>query len=74
MKTAPEEIDPKQYPELACLQAIIHDEDRTPEGRWTSTPQVLETPVEDVLVVEKQFCMCEKVRMIQIICLIPLQR
>ncbi|XP_041647409.1 tetratricopeptide repeat protein 4 [Cheilinus undulatus] len=31
MKTAPEEIDPKEYPELACLQAIIHDEDRTPE-------------------------------------------
>ncbi|XP_034531286.1 tetratricopeptide repeat protein 4-like [Notolabrus celidotus] len=31
MKTAPEEIDPNQYPELACLQAIIHDEDRTPE-------------------------------------------
>lgn len=31
MKTAPEEIDPEKYPELACLQAIIHDEDRTPE-------------------------------------------
>ncbi|XP_029355507.1 tetratricopeptide repeat protein 4 isoform X2 [Echeneis naucrates] len=31
MKTAPEEIDPKTYPELACLQAIIHDEDRPPE-------------------------------------------
>ncbi|XP_051232145.1 tetratricopeptide repeat protein 4 [Dicentrarchus labrax] len=31
MKTAPEEIDPKEYPELACLQAIIHDEDRPPE-------------------------------------------
>ncbi|XP_027146394.1 tetratricopeptide repeat protein 4 [Larimichthys crocea] len=30
MKTAPEEIDPKKYPELACLQAIIHDEDRPP--------------------------------------------
>nr|XP_020508402.1 tetratricopeptide repeat protein 4 isoform X1 [Labrus bergylta] len=30
MKTAPEEIDPQQYPELACLQAIIHDEDRPP--------------------------------------------
>lgn len=35
MKTAPEEIDPQKYPELACLQAIIHDEDRTPEGKWT---------------------------------------
>ncbi|XP_030289896.1 tetratricopeptide repeat protein 4 [Sparus aurata] len=31
MKKAPEEIDPQKYPELACLQAIIHDEDRTPE-------------------------------------------
>lgn len=31
MKTAPEEIDPKTHPELACLQAIIHDEDRPPE-------------------------------------------
>ncbi|XP_035509902.1 tetratricopeptide repeat protein 4 [Morone saxatilis] len=31
MKAAPEEIDPKEYPELACLQAIIHDEDRPPE-------------------------------------------
>ncbi|KAM7013193.1 tetratricopeptide repeat protein 4 isoform 2-T2 [Tautogolabrus adspersus] len=30
MKTAPEEIDPQKYPELACLQAIIHDEDRPP--------------------------------------------
>lgn len=36
MKTAPEEIDPKKYPELACLQAIIHDEDRPPEGRLSS--------------------------------------
>ncbi|XP_034737013.1 tetratricopeptide repeat protein 4 [Etheostoma cragini] len=31
MKTAPEEIDPHTYPDLACLQAIIHDEDRPPE-------------------------------------------
>ncbi|XP_061593236.1 tetratricopeptide repeat protein 4 [Cololabis saira] len=31
MKTAPEEIDPKKYPELACIQSIIHDEDRSPE-------------------------------------------
>ncbi|XP_042372985.1 tetratricopeptide repeat protein 4 [Plectropomus leopardus] len=31
MKKLPEEIDPKKHPELACLQAIIHDEDRTPE-------------------------------------------
>lgn len=31
MKTAPEEIDPQKYPELACLQSIIHDDDRPPE-------------------------------------------
>ncbi|KAM8873696.1 tetratricopeptide repeat protein 4 isoform 2-T2 [Spinachia spinachia] len=30
MKKAPEEIDPQKYPELACLQAILHDEDRPP--------------------------------------------
>ncbi|KAG5850046.1 hypothetical protein ANANG_G00078100 [Anguilla anguilla] len=28
MKTAPEEIDPQKFPELACLQSIIHDDDR----------------------------------------------
>ncbi|XP_049572803.1 tetratricopeptide repeat protein 4 [Syngnathus scovelli] len=33
MKTVPDEIDPKDYPELAHLQAIIHDEDRTPEEK-----------------------------------------
>ncbi|KAI1892003.1 hypothetical protein AGOR_G00149520 [Albula goreensis] len=31
MKKAPEEIDPQKHPDLACLQAIIHDDDRTPE-------------------------------------------
>ncbi|XP_044055419.1 tetratricopeptide repeat protein 4 [Siniperca chuatsi] len=36
MKTAPEEIDPQKYPELACLQAIIHDEDRSPEEQAKS--------------------------------------
>lgn len=36
MKTAPEEIDPKKYPELACLQSIIHDEDRSPEEQAKS--------------------------------------
>ncbi|XP_040896781.1 tetratricopeptide repeat protein 4 [Toxotes jaculatrix] len=36
MKTAPEELDPKKYPELACLQAIIHDEDRPPEEQAKS--------------------------------------
>lgn len=32
MKKAPEEIDPVKHPELACIQSIIHDDDRTPEG------------------------------------------
>ncbi|XP_024135019.1 tetratricopeptide repeat protein 4 [Oryzias melastigma] len=36
MKTAPEEIDPKNYPELACLQSIIHDDDRSPEEQAMS--------------------------------------
>lgn len=36
MKNAPEEIDPQKYPELACLQSIIHDEDRPPEGVRTT--------------------------------------
>lgn len=36
MKTVPDEIDPKEYPELAHIQAIIHDEDRTPAGRCTT--------------------------------------
>lgn len=36
MKTAPEEIDPREYPELACLQAIVHDEDRPPEEQAQS--------------------------------------
>lgn len=39
MKTAPDEIDPRQYPELACLQSILHDEDRSPEGN-TAAPQL----------------------------------
>ncbi|XP_005733162.1 tetratricopeptide repeat protein 4 [Pundamilia nyererei] len=36
MKNAPEEIDPQKYPELACLQSIIHDEDRPPEEQAKS--------------------------------------
>ncbi|KAK2835255.1 hypothetical protein Q5P01_015739 [Channa striata] len=36
MRTAPEEIDPQKYPELSCLQAIIHDEDRPPEEQAKS--------------------------------------
>ncbi|KAK7155347.1 hypothetical protein R3I93_010093 [Phoxinus phoxinus] len=31
MKTAPENIDPEKNPDLACIQSIIHDDDRTPE-------------------------------------------
>ncbi|XP_056607368.1 tetratricopeptide repeat protein 4 [Triplophysa dalaica] len=33
MKTAPEEIDPLNHPDLACIQSIIHDDDRTPEEK-----------------------------------------
>ncbi|KAG7487735.1 hypothetical protein MATL_G00026680 [Megalops atlanticus] len=36
MKKAPEEIDPKTHPELACLQSIIHDDDRPPEEQAKS--------------------------------------
>lgn len=36
MKKAPEEINPQEYPELACLQSIIHDEDRPPEEQAKS--------------------------------------
>ncbi|KAK0151735.1 Tetratricopeptide repeat protein 4 [Merluccius polli] len=32
MKKAPEVIDPKLHPEWACIQALINDEDTTPEG------------------------------------------
>nr|XP_006133542.1 tetratricopeptide repeat protein 4 isoform X1 [Pelodiscus sinensis] len=31
MKQSPAEIDPEQNPDLACLQSIIFDEDRSPE-------------------------------------------
>ncbi|XP_007944138.1 tetratricopeptide repeat protein 4 [Orycteropus afer afer] len=31
MKTAPLEIDPKENPDLACLQSIIFDDERSPE-------------------------------------------
>lgn len=31
MKSIPEDFDPVKYPELACIQAILHDEDRSPE-------------------------------------------
>ncbi|XP_066520916.1 tetratricopeptide repeat protein 4 [Hoplias malabaricus] len=36
MKTAPEEIDPLKYPELACIQSIVHDDDRPPEEQAKS--------------------------------------
>lgn len=32
MKSVPEDFNPLEYPELACIQTILHDEDRTPEG------------------------------------------
>ncbi|XP_069934559.1 tetratricopeptide repeat protein 4 isoform X3 [Oryctolagus cuniculus] len=36
MKKAPAEIDPKENPDLACLQSIIFDEERSPEGNFRS--------------------------------------
>ncbi|XP_059197415.1 tetratricopeptide repeat protein 4 [Centropristis striata] len=36
MKKAPDVIDPKVHPELACIQAMVHDEDRTPEEQAKS--------------------------------------
>ncbi|XP_007257243.3 tetratricopeptide repeat protein 4 [Astyanax mexicanus] len=36
MKTAPEEIDPLKNPDLACIQSIIHDDDRPPEEQAKS--------------------------------------
>ncbi|XP_045403897.1 tetratricopeptide repeat protein 4 isoform X2 [Lemur catta] len=36
MKKAPSEIDPKENPDLACLQSIIFDEERSPEGNFRS--------------------------------------
>lgn len=36
MKTAPENIDPEKHPDLACIQHIIHDDDRTPEEKARS--------------------------------------
>ncbi|XP_072129687.1 tetratricopeptide repeat protein 4 isoform X1 [Mobula birostris] len=31
MKKAPEELDPMEHPELACIQTILYDEDQSPE-------------------------------------------
>ncbi|XP_008066001.1 tetratricopeptide repeat protein 4 isoform X2 [Carlito syrichta] len=36
MKNVPSEIDPKENPDLACLQSIIFDEERSPEGNFRS--------------------------------------
>ncbi|KAL6458155.1 hypothetical protein MHYP_G00333850 [Metynnis hypsauchen] len=36
MKSAPEQIDPMKHPELACIQSIIHDDDRPPEEQAKS--------------------------------------
>ncbi|XP_076871094.1 tetratricopeptide repeat protein 4 [Brachyhypopomus gauderio] len=36
MKTAPEDIDPMKHPDLACLQSIIHDDERPPEEQAKS--------------------------------------
>ncbi|XP_072539110.1 tetratricopeptide repeat protein 4 [Salminus brasiliensis] len=36
MKTAPKEIDPLKNPDLACIQSIIHDDDRPPEEQAKS--------------------------------------
>uniref|UniRef100_A0A1A8RLM6 Tetratricopeptide repeat domain 4 n=1 Tax=Nothobranchius rachovii TaxID=451742 RepID=A0A1A8RLM6_9TELE len=36
MKEAPENINPREYPDLACLQSMIHDEDRPPEEQAKS--------------------------------------
>ncbi|XP_038393367.1 tetratricopeptide repeat protein 4 isoform X1 [Canis lupus familiaris] len=36
MKKAPSEIDPSANPDLACLQSMIFDEERSPEGNFRS--------------------------------------
>ncbi|XP_041912672.1 tetratricopeptide repeat protein 4 [Alosa sapidissima] len=36
MKKAPADIDPASHPDLACIQSIIHDDDRTPEEKAQS--------------------------------------
>nr|XP_034821751.2 tetratricopeptide repeat protein 4 isoform X2 [Pan paniscus] len=36
MTRAPSEIDPRENPDLACLQSIIFDEERSPEGNFRS--------------------------------------
>lgn len=36
MKKAPEDIDPEKAPDLACLQSLLFDSDRSPEEQATS--------------------------------------
>lgn len=38
MKSLPEDFDPVEYPELASIQAILHDVDRSPEGEQRVVP------------------------------------
>lgn len=45
MKSIPEDFDPVEYPELACIQAILHDEDRTPEGKQARVSYTVATSV-----------------------------
>lgn len=45
MKSIPEDFDPVEYPELACIQAILHDEDRTPEGQQARVSYTVATSV-----------------------------
>ena len=37
MKNSPSEIDPLENPDLACLQSIIFDEERSPEGIFSDS-------------------------------------
>lgn len=60
MKNAPEEIDPQKYPELACLQSIIHDEDRPPEGVRTTAFSPPSLWSCSVCIRWKQLNKCEK--------------
>lgn len=45
MKSVPEDFDPVEYPELACIQAILHDEDSSPEGKRARLSCTVATPV-----------------------------
>lgn len=32
MKKAPEDLDPMEHPEVACIQSMLYDENQSPEG------------------------------------------